>query len=932
MNLFPIGDFLTANLSHRIGSIVLLLVALAACSGSSPEQELQQARAKLDSNDPVAAAVHLKTVLAQDPSRAEARFLLGKALLESGDAKSALLELNKARQLDQPPTLVAPVQGQALLALQQYRQLIDELGKLQLTEARATADLQTSIASAHAGLGEKEAARTALAKAYAATPEFPPAQLLQAQLAAQEGRFDEALALADKVIAAEPQNAYAWARKGELLVKGKRDLAGGANALAQALKLRPSLVTARADLISLLIAKPDIKAAHENLEVLRKTRANHPQVMYFDARLAFLEKKPKLALGLIEPALRLAPNNLQVLTLAGSIQLDAGSLAAAEQSLTKALALAPNLPVIRQLLAQTYLRQAQTSKALATIQPLLDSHSTSARTYELAGQAQLRAGDFDLSADYLSNAAKLDPGNTLTRTYLAMARLKSAGNERTLAELQSIAAAEKGDFADLALVSLLISLKDFDRALKAVDDLEKKVRTGTVALNLRGQIHLLKKDDAAARQYFEQALKIEPRDLQAASSLAALDLANKQPKAAQGRIEAILAAAPNNYAALTAKAKLLALTGSGVDDIINTLVKAVAAAPNEPEARLMLVESLLTSRKVKAAQEAAVEAVSVLPSNTDLLDALGRAQTATGDLNQAVLTFKKYAALEPKSARPYLRLAGAYLAGNNKPAAEQSLRRALALAPDDVPVQSALLELLLNARRRDEAIQIARAVQRQHATVPAGYLMEASIEERQRNYAAAAEVYRQALKKFPMPVIAIKLHSSLSAAKKESDAGLAAAAWQNSNPKDTVFLAYIGDSAMLRGDYKAAEPIFQKVIAIEPANAAALNNIAWIMTTLGKAGAVAYAERAVALQPEQAGLQDTLASALAADKQVTKAIEIQTRALALAPGDNMLHLNMARLQIQAGDKTAARSELQELAKLGGKFRAQAEVDRLLKSL
>lgn len=932
MNLFPIGDFLTANLRHCIGSVVLLSAALAACNGSSPEQELQQARSKLDSNDPVAAAVHLKTVLAQDPSRAEARFLLGKALLESGDAKSALLELNKARQLDQPPTLVAPVQGQALLALQQYRQLIDELGSLQLTEARATADLQTSIASAHAGLGEKEAARTALAKAYAATPEFPPAQLLQAQLAAQEGRFDEALALADKVIAAEPQNAYAWARKGELLVKGKRDLAGGANALAQALKLRPSLVTARADLISLLIAKPDIKAAHENLEVLRKTRANHPQVMYFDAQLAFLEKKPKLALGLIEPALRLAPNNLQVLMLAGSIQLDAGSLAAAEQSLTKALALAPNLPVIRQLLAQTYLRQAQTNKALATIQPLLDSHRASARTYELAGQAQLRAGNFDLSADYLGNAAKLDPGNTVTRTYLAMARLKSAGNDSTVAELQSIAAADKAAFADLALVSLLISFKDFDRALKAVDNIEKKISTGTVALNLRGQIHVLKKDEAGARQYFEQALKIEPRDLQAASSLAAMDLANKQPKAAQGRIEAILAAAPNNYAALTAKAKLLALTGGSVDDITDTLTKAVAAAPNEPEARLMLVEALLAARKAKAAQDAAAEAVSVLPSNTNLLDALGRAQTSTGDFNQAVLTFKKYAALEPKAARPHLRLAGAYLAANNKPAAEQSLRRGLALAPDDVGVQNALLELLLNARRRDEAIQIARAVQRQHAAAPAGYLMEASIEERQRNFGAAAEVYRQALKKFPLPLIAIKLHTTLTAAKKESDAGQVANAWLNNNPKDTVFLAYIGDGAMLRGDYKTAETIFQKMIAIEPANAAALNNIAWVLTTLGKPGAVAYAERAAALHPEQAGLQDTLATALAADNQVAKAIDVQTRALALAPGDNVLRLNLARLYIQAGDKTAARTELSELAKLGNKFRAQAEVERLLKSL
>ena len=932
MNLIPIGDFLIDQLSQRIGSILFIVAALSACNGASPEQAMQQARANLDRNDPAAAVVQLKTVLAQDPLSAEARFLLGKALLESGDAKSSLLELNKARELNHPLALVAPVLAQALLAAQQYRELIDGLGKLQLTDGRAAADLQTSIASAHAALGDKEAAAAALDKAFAATPGFPSAQLLQAQLASQEGRFDDALALVDKVIVAAPQDAYAWARKGEILVWGKHDLIGGITALEQALKLRPGMLSARVYLTALLIAKPDFKAAREHLEVLRKARANHPQVMYFDAQLAFLEKKPKLALGLIEPALRLAPTNLQVLILAGRIQLDLGSLTDAEQSLTKALALAPNLPIVRQLLAQTYLQQAQTTKALAAIQPLLDSHNANAQTYELAGQAQLRAGNFDLSADYLGNAAKLDPGNALTRTYLAMAKLKSAGNDSTIAELQSISNTDKGTFADLALVSLLINFKDFDRALKAVDNIEKKIHTGTVALNLRGQIQVLKKDDAGARSYFEQALKIDPRDLQAASSLAALDLVNKQPKLAQGRIEAILTAAPDNYAALVAKAKLLALTGGSVDDITETLIKAVAAAPNQAEARLMLIEALLAARKVKAAQDAAAAAVSVLPSNIELLDALGRAQTANGDLNQAVLTFKKYAALEPKSARPQLRLAGAYLAGNNKPAAEQSLRRAMALAPNDVQVQNALLELLLNARRRDEAIQVARAVQRQHPKAPAGYLMEASIEDRQKNYSAAAELYRQALKKFPLPLIAIKLHTTLTAAKKESEAGAVANAWLSNNPKDTVFLAYIGDSAMQRGDYKTAETIFQKMIAIEPANAAALNNIAWVLTALGKPGAVAYAERAVALHPEQAGLQDTLATALAANNQVAKAIDVQTRALALAPGDNVLHLNLARLYIQAGDKTAARTELSELAKLGNKFRAQAEVERLLKSL
>ena len=46
----------------------------------------------------------------------------------------------------------------------------------------------------------------------------------------------------------------------------------------------------------------------------------------------------------------------------------------------------------------------------------------------------------------------------------------------------------------------------------------------------------------------------------------------------------------------------------------------------------------------------------------------------------------------------------------------------------------------------------------------------------------------------------------------------------------------------------------------------------------------------------------------------------------------LLKLNLARIHIKGGKKDLARKELEELAKLGDKFPAQAEVATLLKSL
>ena len=92
------------------------------------------------------------------------------------------------------------------------------------------------------------------------------------------------------------------------------------------------------------------------------------------------------------------------------------------------------------------------------------------------------------------------------------------------------------------------------------------------------------------------------------------------------------------------------------------------------------------------------------------------------------------------------------------------------------------------------------------------------------------------------------------------------------------------------------------------------------------------AEKANALLPERAPLLDTLATALAADNQVTKAVDVQRRAMARNPDDPNLRLNLAKHLLKAGEKDQARFELETLRQLGDKFGGQAEVSTLLKSV
>ena len=105
----------------------------------------------------------------------------------------------------------------------------------------------------------------------------------------------------------------------------------------------------------------------------------------------------------------------------------------------------------------------------------------------------------------------------------------------------------------------------------------------------------------------------------------------------------------------------------------------------------------------------------------------------------------------------------------------------------------------------------------------------------------------------------------------------------------------------------------------------------YLLADQKKPGALPLAQKAAELLPNAAVL-DTLALALAADNQMPKALETMKKAVSLAPENRLLQLNLAHLYIRAGDKAAARTELEALAKLGDKFAGHAAVTELLKTL
>ena len=910
----------------------LLSVVLAACSGEKPETMVASARDFMAKNDLKSVVIQAKNALQQNPDLPEARYLLGLALLRSGDPVGAETELRKAQALKHPDDDVVPPLVEAMLVQGKARKVVEEFAKTELSNPAAKAALQTSLYGAYAASGSGDKAKVALETALAVDPEFLPAKLLSTRELAVKGDIDGAMASVNAILAKSPTSHEALAFKGDLLAGGKGDRDGAMAAYRKAAEIKPDYAPAQVAILKLLMGQGKLDEATKQMEVVRKLGANSPQVKYYETLLAFQKKDFTLAKELSPQMLKVAPNSVQVLTLAGAIELQNNSLLQAENYLSKVVQGAPQVVYARRLLVSTYLRSGQADKALVTLQPLLKEANVDAAVNAIAGEVYLQNGDLKNAEEYFAKASKQNPQNARSRTALALTHM-AAGKDGGLEELLDVAASDSGATADLALISVHLRRNELDKALKAIDGLEKKQPGKPLAANLRGRTLLAKKDIAGARKSFERSLEIDPAFFPSVAALAALDLADKKPDLARKRFEDVLAKNPKHSQALLALAELRSRAGGPKDEVAELITKAVTANPTEKAPRLLLVEFHLRNKDFKLALSAAQNAVATLPDSPELLDALGRALQLSGDGNQALATFSKLAIMQPRSPLPYMRMADVNLTVmKDKLAAVQNLRKALEVKPDVLEAQRGLMLLALDSKNYKEALGITRDIQKQRPKEAIGYSLEGDIAANQKKWDVAADAYRVGLKAVDAPELAVKLYSALGAAEKSADQERFAAGWLKEHPKDVVMRLFLGDVSLARNDLEGAERNYLDVIRIEPRSAVAFNNLAWVTGRLKKDGAIEYAEKALVLGPNQPAFMDTLAMLLSEKGDYAKALELQTKVLALQPDHLGFKLNLAKIHVKGGKKDLARKELDDLAKLGDKFPAQAEVAVLLKSL
>lgn len=916
----------------RAGAVVLTITLALGCSKQVDPAALDRASQQLQAKQHAAAVITLKSYLQDQPSSPRARHLLGVALLATSDAQGAEVELQRAVELGSPATESVPPLARALLQQKKFGPLLHQYGSVDLGKAEANADLGTTLALAHLAGDAPDRAEERLQRVLALVPGYEPAMLAQARVQAGRRDFDAALATVSATLARQPASVEALQLQGDLLLRGRRDLAGAADAYARAIALEPGNAFLHSALITVRFAQQDGEAAAKQFEAMKKALPKHPLTQFHSAVDAFRAGDAAKAHEQLQPALAAYPDRAAILYLAGGVEAMRGALPQAEAHLTKALSVQPDFVPARRLLAEVFLRGSQPGKALNTVRGLAEQPDADAETLTLAGRAALLASDERRADAYFARASKLKPTSARVRTSLATARLARGHTDAALAELQAVASSDQSVSADLALISAHLGRRDFNAALAAVDALDRKQPTLPAAPEMRARVQLAKNDVAGARQSLESALQRKANYMPAVASLAAIDFLEKRPDAAKARFLSVIKSDPRNVQAYLSLADLEERLGAEPAAVAKRIGEAVTANPSDTEARLALIEHYRARGDGKSALEAAQAAVAALPGNPQLLDQLARAHWAVGEANQAASLFGRLSSEHGQLPLGPNGLAEMALGRKDFETALRQSKKALESDPRSATAQRNVITAAVSLGKFDDGIAAARAMQSMWPEESIGYILEGEIEVKRSRWDAAVAAFEKATQQPNAAQAPARLHATLLASRKAQEADRFAQTWLSRHPKDGLFLLYLAEAASKAGDVAVAERRYREVLAQQPANVLALNNLAWLLIKQGKAGSLRLAEQAAAANPKSLAVQDTLAMALATEGQRDVALDIQKKVIASAPNVPGYRLTLARIYLLAGDKAKARAELDAVTKADGDFPGRSEVEKLRKSL
>jgi tetratricopeptide (TPR) repeat protein len=632
------------------------------------------------------------------------------------------------------------------------------------------------------------------------------------------------------------------------------------------------------------------------------------------------------ARGRLEDLLRDSPVNIKALRVLALSDLKLGSLGDAAQHLQEALANAPQDLVTAVLLAQTKMGQNEFKSAEAVLKKAVDGSPKSGTAAIMLGQFYAGLRRYPEAEREFRRAVSLDPkgGAPLINLglLLTITGQKQAA-EQTFKQLTGFQDPEIASYYALFLFQEgrnADAIREFQSIMKA-NPADRQARTRLVTayntVNRRPE----------AQKVLEEALKKNPKDLDALLQRAEILVADGKYDLAETDVNRVLQLSPNSAEVHYVVARLHLARGQQLRYRAD-LVKALQINPYLLPARLELSQALISANQGTAALDTLNQAPE---SQRDTLPAVVQRNWAYWILRDLAAMRKgidKGLSLD-RSAELLIQDGVWKLGSGNPTGGRAALEEALKLNPSDVRALGALQASY--ALQKQDAMAVAKVKEyaaKQPTSAPVqNFLGSVLLVSGDRQLARTA---------FHAAIAADPTYLKADLGLIQVD--LAERKWDDARKKLTAILSvgeeptarfWLGTVEQANGNNELALGHYRKAVEGDPQNPVALNNLAYLVLTTGKNPdeALKYAQKAAEMAPDDPDTNDTLGWVLynkGSYAMAVRHLEVAAKGRKAVP---KFHLAMA--YAKAGDAAKGRATLSEALKLNNKIAEAKEAQELL---
>jgi putative PEP-CTERM system TPR-repeat lipoprotein len=925
-----------------IQSFLLLLLFVGTTFPSlSQEKKLEyfeDAKSAFDQGDIETAYIYLKNALQEDPAHLPSKLLMGQLLLVNGYTNEAIIEFNEALEFDADYNLVVIPLAQAYILLGNNQGVLD-LTTSKLVQGNVF-ELSLLKGNAASNIGDSAGAQYWYQQALSIRPDSTRAINSFAGHLLEYNQIEQAAGQINLAISLAPESSRAWHLRGKLEQQSKNfETALQHYQKSYSLDKQDPLI--KRSLASVYVELGDYRTAQEYLAEILAQTPDDPNALVLKARILALTSEDELsrqALEDISQKLSVIENDVKakrssLIFLAGLTAYLAGNFEVALNEFELYVQSNPgNLNAIT-LLADTHFKLGQSKLAL----DLLEDNErivTNNQAVSIILCDLYLANGKSFKCDSLIGELKEIYGDSPALLLVQAKSLQQRGRYTEALAFLNDNLPNKGSAAALLVYSTLyMQLEKPREALERINKLIDLSSQNLYFLNLKSEVLIKLQNFEAASKIINAILSQEPLHYSALLNQARIHFLTAKLSQAEATLLSILEINDQNIAAniLMGQTKL---AQSRFDEALTHLEFAKNKDLTNTIAQGLIIETYIQQKDYAGALLEVNELLksdllnpNYLEQKAEILLALDRNEDAKTQLN---LLFGQW----QNSPNDLLRLSQLQLRTGDFTHAENSITRALDIAPDSVALRVAYSRLLLQISNTEKAQPILDKLISEDNKNPDALLLIGDLHFIKEDFESARKFYLSSYKQANHYKLAlIKLYQL-------ANQGVGASTFaENIEPlikayPDNHFQKHIiADFLLVNGEHEKAASYYMQLVKVDdiPNKHDIFNNLANIYLSSDLALAKSFANQAEAIKrtPE---VLDTKGWILTKEEKYDEALDLLRQAYARQSNDPAIRYHIGFTLEKMGRTQEAKRELGAALQTPSDFAGRANAQTLYNSL